>query len=655
MTITAAYPKWLQEVDRYLPVKKLFLLYGNIYDRVPYPLGMDASGKNQGYEYPSLNDGLKAEFFKRGYTSIGFYDIVDGLTVIRKDNGVEQKHNVQKRLDEALDVIRADLAKEEPVIFVVNYGSRLCQAPSQLDSDENKVFLKFLKCAQGARSLWKGGANFYNALFLVCDKINDVPAWLYLNNPEAKTLCIEKPSLDERKRFLEKNFSAFEGGRSIVDDDREKGTTLMADLTDGLCVVEISSLIEVSKRGAISIVNDHNELDEKHVKDIIDRYKYGITETPWQKEDLREKLKNAETVFKNRVKGQERAIQDVLDIVKRASLGLSGVQHSSSASKPKGILFFAGPTGVGKTELAKSLAEVLFGHEHACIRFDMSEYSLEQSDQRLLGAPPGYVGYQEGGQLTNKIKEHPFSVLLFDEIEKAHPSILDKFLQILEDGRMTDGKGETVYFSESVIIFTSNIGTYTDEDLGNGRTVRRVNIHPLAWYCEKCSWIDVSGGSPGQCGTSECGNTDIKQIETPYHVVRKRIMDAINEHFKFRMGRPELLNRFGDNFVVFDYVRPPIMRQIIEKILGHIQNEVSTKHEVVISFDEKVVQWLLERASNNLEQGGRGVGNLIEKVVVNPLARRLFDEISAKGQTMTVKEIIEEKLEAGEKYSLRIE
>ncbi|MHB9308697.1 AAA family ATPase, partial [Fusobacterium polymorphum] len=121
-------------------------------------------------------------------------------------------------------------------------------------------------------------------------------------------------------------------------------------------------------------------------------------------------------------------------------------------------LFFVGPTGVGKTELAKSLASFIFGDENACIRFDMSEYNHEHSDQRLVGAPPGYVGYEAGGQLTNAVKEKPFCVLLFDEIEKAHGRILDKFLQILEDGRLTDGKGETVYFSETIIIFTSNIG-----------------------------------------------------------------------------------------------------------------------------------------------------------------------------------------------------
>ena len=167
-------------------------------------------------------------------------------------------------------------------------------------------------------------------------------------------------------------------------------------------------------------------------------------ENPWDTLDPTE-IKTALDDFRQRVKGQDFALVKTLDVVKRAVTGMAGLQSSSHA-KPKGILFFAGPTGTGKTETAKTLAEKLFGDESCCIRFDMSEYSQSHSDQKLLGAPPGYVGYEAGGQLTNAIKENPFSILLFDEIEKAHPSIFDKFLQILEDGRMTDGQGNTVYF-----------------------------------------------------------------------------------------------------------------------------------------------------------------------------------------------------------------
>jgi ATP-dependent Clp protease ATP-binding subunit ClpA len=190
---------------------------------------------------------------------------------------------------------------------------------------------------------------------------------------------------------------------------------------------------------------------------LFNLYRFGEKRSPW--EDLSyDKLCNVKSILKKRVIGQDHAIDHVETTIIKASMGLSGIQHSAKMSKPKGVMFFVGPTGVGKTELAKATAEFLFGDENACIRFDMSEYNHEESDQRLIGPPPGYVGFEAGGQLINAVLDRPFSVLLFDEIEKAHPKILDKFLQILEDGRLTDGRGVTAYFSETIIIFTSNIG-----------------------------------------------------------------------------------------------------------------------------------------------------------------------------------------------------
>ena len=175
---------------------------------------------------------------------------------------------------------------------------------------------------------------------------------------------------------------------------------------------------------------------------------------------------------------------------------------------------------------------MIFGDEQAYRRFDMSEFSLEQSEARLIGSPPGYVGHDAGGELVNAVRERPFSVLLFDEIEKAHPRILDKFLQILEDGRLTDGRGETVHFSEAVIIFTSNLGIYGENDSG----ARTQHVKP---------------GAPAA------------EVEA---VVRR----AIEDHFRYRLERPEILNRIGDNIVVFNFIDEAAAHEIYDLMLKNV-------------------------------------------------------------------------------------
>ena len=284
--------------------------------------------------------------------------------------------------------------------------------------------------------------------------------------------------------------------------------------------------------------------------------------------------------------------------------GMSGLQHSSQ-SKPKGVLFFAGPTGTGKTETAKTLAEKLFGDESCCIRFDMSEYGQSHSDQKLLGAPPGYVGYEAGGQLTNAVKENPFSILLFDEIEKAHPSILDKFLQILEDGRMTDGQGNTVYFSECIIIFTSNLGIYTRDVTG----VRTENVN---------SSMD-------------------------YATIQKRVRSAIEDYFKLELGRPEILNRIGENIVVFDYIRPDVAKLILESQVNKIIKNLASVKKITLEISDTAMTTLLEESLQNLQNGARGIGNIVESMLINPLSRYLFDNNIGENTKLNIKSIDTEK------------
>ena len=676
-------PRWLREFKRYLPLKNLFLLHGNVYDLFLYPTMYDGTYR---WGYYPLRTLLHRFFSEQEYRAVVFYDSVDGLSFMSDD---EQKNfesalrntttrasatgadssaasnynpegsaqaptstegrsrlNRMRDFEAALQRIRRALESSSlPLAVVIDHASRLVTSPKHLSSEERRQFINLLKCVQIA-AMRGGGRNKNHVLVLVCDRLSDLPSWLYLYHPLAKPLQIDLPEEQERRYFFEINGEGFfvsENDTVGLPGDGAAHIQKAVDLTRGLSNYELECLRLVSTQEGIPLYKP---------KHLVERYKFGVVESAWDRlrqDEGRQKLSSAEKILSRRVKGQEAAVRAVVDIIKRAASGLSGIHHSASAHKPKGILFFAGPTGVGKTELAKALAELLFGDENACVRFDMSEYAQEHSDQRLLGAPPGYVGYEEGGQLTNKVKESPFSVLLFDEIEKAHPKLMDKFLQILEDGRMTDSKGETIYFSETVIIFTSNIGAYVDVPIGDGRTfVRRPNILPYSWYCTDCESYLVEEERPAGC---RCGGKVLEQRETPYRLVKERILKALEEHFKQKLGRPEIYNRIGNNFVVFDYIRPPIIKQILEKMLENIRKELREKQSLELKLEEPVYDYLCDKASNNIQDGGRGIGNLVETALVNPLSRVVFDK-QLEQTRLIIDKIIEKKMGEENIYEL---
>ena len=284
----------------------------------------------------------------------------------------------------------------------------------------------------------------------------------------------------------------------------------------------------------------------------------------------------------------------MLDIVKRA---MTGVGASRKGNRPRGVAFLAGPTGVGKTELAKTVTSLLFGDESAYIRFDMSEFSAEHADQRLIGAPPGYVGYDVGGELTNAIREKPFSVVLFDEIEKAHPRILDKFLQILDDGVLTSGRGDRVYFSEALIVFTSNLGIYRQGE--NGERVANV--------------------LPGE----------------PFEAVQGKVHGEIERYFKLVLNRPEILNRIGENIIVFDFIRTEVAEQIFTQMVDGTFADLR-EQRLVIELAEAPRQALHDLCLGDLSNGGRGIRNQLEARLLNPLSRALFDQDAQPGERFLI-------------------
>lgn len=604
-------PIWHQELERFRSFKTTFILEGNIYDLHPYP--SSTAGDEVQWNLLSFEQYLHRYLVEKGYEIIIFYDHVDGFynrfapdhlqKFLRVTNINNEAGNVQAgqqtyraTIDKATEIIRTSREnKKSPVAVILNFASRYISIPDQLSDEEryaySRLFINSLKPKQ-VKSI-ATDQLVYQLLFFVTNKANDLPAWFYLENPYVKTLHINKPDRQTRLRFINSQIRFFVDSDKFESNELQKYKERFVDLTDGFTNIELNGLRVLCKQEDIPI---------NRISEAISLYKYGIKKNPWN-EISAEKLKGAEKFITNRVKGQQPAIMQTLDIIKRATTGLAGLQHSASSNKPKGILFFAGPTGTGKTELAKTLAQLLFGDEQACIRFDMSEFQQSHSDQKLLGAPPGYVGYESGGQLTNKIKERPFSILLFDEIEKAHPSILDKFLQILEDGRMTDGQGETVYFSESIIIFTSNLGMYVQDEQGN----RVQNV------------------------TSDLS----------YKEINERILKGIKDYFVMELGRPEILNRIGNNFVVFDYIRIDIATEIIDSQLKKIKTNLYESKGISLEIEKPALQFIMEKSLKNLDNGGRGIGNVIEKYFINPLSRNMFDRQVMDPCTYTIRTIYE--------------
>ena len=593
--MTDKKPKWQKEIESFKGIKSTFIIEGNINDIYPY---YDEKDQLNYYNLDSLliklfkieeltvEAVIKLEYnFVFCNPVLGFYNKKSSVPEILKD--FDEANNIFKndgresyKVDdiEKLSVIIKEALttkKEKPITIVMNFAARYISSPTSLDSCENNMFINLFEASMNAKAI-KG---YSNTLILVVEKFNDLPSWFYYDNPNVRTITIPNPDKNIRLDFIEMNYK-----EELESNLKIKGKFI--DNTEGLKNIELKELKNLYER--------HKKKDENYsLLDALTMYKYGIKENMWESIDD-EAVNNLENSLKDRVKGQDKAIKKVSSVIKRAVTGMSGLQHSSTGNKPKGILFFAGPTGTGKTELTKALAEVLFGDENNCIRFDMSEYSESHSDQKLFGAPPGYVGYEAGGQLTNAIKERPFSILLFDEIEKAHPSIMDKFLQTLEDGRMTDGQGNTVYFSEALIIFTSNLGI-----------TKKI--------------IDSSGNERREMLVS---------IDESYEDMENKVINGIKAHFK-----PEVVNRIGNNIVVFDFIRDEVSQLIVKSQIKKINENIEKikKIKIVISPEILDYYYKLAKEKNILEMGGRGIGNMIEDRYINELSDYIFNSRNENG------------------------
>ena len=616
-------PAWVRELDMALPVYPQILLTGNVRDRYLLPDEDEEDGAEaRPHDLLAVIDRICR---RRRFGALAVHDIVrnrvtawplgDGPielppAVREMLAGAGQRPDEQRAgaargsqedpppLDRLRRVLTEVVAHRGPAIgLVFPYTARLGSPRAELGEEGRAFFAAAEALAYGAQEVpGPDPVMPYNTVFWVVPRQEQLPVEFAAGNRAIRIITIPMAPPDQRLA------AATHAVRSVL---RAAGTT---DPPPELVAGEASALMSATHgmSNAEVLAIGRMAVDRSIPVDRLDEaarlYRIGVVDNPWAAATLRRKILDAEAALNSVVLGQRHAVRKTVDIFMRSAAGLTGAHASSSPNRPRGVLFLSGPTGVGKTELAKGIATMILGDDAQPIRFDMSEFAEQHARDRLIGAPPGYVGHDAGGELTNAVRANPMGVLLFDEIDKAHRQLFDLFLQILEDGRLTDGRGATVYFSECLLVFTSNLGVV--EKAPDGSERRR-----FTWKSDPAE-------------------------------VRRVLRQAFEDFFDREIKRPELRNRFGDSFIVMDFIQPETVPAILDKALASVARRVADQRDGArLEIAPEARKALEELAIDNLDHGGRGVGNAVEAALVNPLSRELFLHPPERDETIVVSRI----------------
>ena len=584
-------PTWFQELASGLAIRSQFVISGNVRDLYP------VRGTSE-IEFVPFDTAVWRVFEERGCAALLIHDPVDGLrlhpecdervALVLRDCGIELG-TVARTAEETAELAKHVMAEvRAPMALMLDYASTVIRRPGD---EVDRLFVAMDKAARAPAPVrpdigWDCPPR--NPVLWVVDRPGDLPEWFVTRNPALRDMVIGLPDLGGRVSFLNVSVDSLHDHAIMPLEDRKARIEQFAVRCEGITLKDMRGIIDLARSENIGLTD---------IGEALRSYRLGTTRNPWTSTVMRRRVGNSKTVLENRVKGQPRALEKTYDILMRSIMGLSGAQTTNRGNRPRGVLFFVGPTGVGKTELAKAVAEVMFGDETAMQRFDMSEFMAENSIGRLIGPPPGAPGHENGGELVNAVRARPFSVFLFDEIEKGHPRILDAFLQILDDGRLSDSRGETGFFSEALIIFTSNIGM-------------------------------VGGDRSANSGQNILPSDSREALE-------EKLTRAVGDHFRFELKRPELMNRLGQNIVPFEFINTRSSTVIFNAVVRRVVAAVQEEHGVEVVLSDEAHEALKALCTFELNDGGRGIGNRIESNLINPLARLLFRRNELKRLTIT--------------------
>ena len=515
--------------------------------------------------------------------------------------------------------------KLPPILFLLKNFSLICKGKSGddifLDDGLQKIYANLfsLEKSLDEKRVYSEEKRC-DALILELSKDNDAPAWLSDDtiNKYVKTIRNNVPNRDLREQFIKAELLD-ERVAPFFSTVKDLGKYI--DLTAGYSIRKIDKFFSYIIQNGDRLLKEG--IDPAKAQQVIFSFESGAHEkNPWYSADIFEKVASINKSLKSKLMGQDEPIDQVTRILESAVVGVSKIDNEHA---PQAILFLAGPTGTGKTETCKMIAEKIFGSAEKMHRFDMSEYEQEQDGQKLIGAPPGYVGYDQGGLLTNLAMSDPFSMFLFDEVEKANPKIFDKFLQLLSDGRMTDNRGRTVSFENAIIVFTSNQGILVPEkpDKSLAEEYRKAGINPDFINCETLSNAEKRNddrflrNDPGRALMGPKGF---------YDHLTSFVKINLDYFFKKDLKRPEIYGRLINGIVVYNFISNDAMQKIVASKVKERLNYYETKK--YFSYprrdeDERVlVDYLVAQidSGGNRKYGGRGVNMDVDRLFSSKVA-----------------------------------